>query len=335
MCLCERADEALPGFLFHPEITVKAGDSVFRLHYSQDCHLIIRDGITAVIYGRLLSGLTSSAVLPLYDKYGTSMGSHLSGFYAILIIDPKAGRAVIISDKVSSKPLFYTEKAGRWTVSTSFIHLARHLQVDPTLDPAGVVWYMTNGVIHNNHTLFREISRLERATLYCGNSVSFSAKEFWRFHFLDEPYSRDERALTVRMKDVIASSITDCIGLEDAIYLSLSGGYDSSGILAMLRYILEKDDIKAFSYGLGQSQPGSDPEMARELAELAGYPFELISSYEHDFRNNIEFNVFWATASQIIAMRSLAGSNSGQNSEITGRFACLATTSLPMDVTRS
>jgi asparagine synthase (glutamine-hydrolysing) len=293
ICLCESGSDVNSEPVFQEKIKLELGESVFKVFYSHDCQVSEKNGITTILWGKLFHGLHPDSIPVLYSKYGEDTGSHLSGFYAILILDRLMNRAVIISDRMSSRPMFFAKWDGSWIVSTSFLHLSRCLPFDPVLDISGVAWYLSNGVIHNSHTLFREVKRLERATLYCGNGHSFTAKEYWKFHFIDVPGTRDERTLINKMKEVLSVAVTECLPQNEPVFLSLSGGYDSSGILAVLKYSLKLKDVRTFSYGLNEDKPDTDPYMARKLSELAGYEHLFLSSYNNDFKNAIGLNALW------------------------------------------
>jgi len=293
ICLCESISDVDPDRVFQEKIKLELGESVFRMIYSDECKVIEKNGITVILCGNLFYGIHPDSIPELYIKYGDETGRYLSGFYAILIFDKLKEKAVIISDRMSSKPLYFTKWAGSWMVSTSFLQLTRYLPGEPVLDFSGVAWYISNGVIHNSHTLFMEVKRLERATLYCGNVHSFTAHEYWKYHFLDVQEHRDERTMINKMKEVLSTAVNDCLPRDESVYLSLSAGYDSSGILAVLKNTLNIKDVKTFSYGLSEDEPLSDSLLARSLSELVGYDHFSQTSYNYDFKNALELNALW------------------------------------------
>jgi asparagine synthase (glutamine-hydrolysing) len=293
ICLCQPVSGLNPDLVFQHNIRMESGESVFSVRYSDDCEVCEKDGITTILWGNLFHGHHLNSIPGLYDKYEDETGNHLSGTYAILILDSVKKKAVIISDRVSSKPLYLARWDGSWIVSTSFVQLARYLPGEQELDIAGVAWYLSNGVIQNSHTLFRNVKRLERATLYSGDIYSFTSHEYWKFEFLHEHEQIDEKTLIGKMKEVLSSAVKDCLPQSEPVYLSLSGGYDSSGLLAVMKYSLNLKGIRTFSYGLGEDKPFSDPQLAKELAGIAGYDHFLQPSYNNDFLNVLESNANW------------------------------------------
>ena len=293
ICLCEPVYEINPVRVFKELLKFELGESVFKVIYSDDCQVYEKDGILTILWGNLFHGLQIDSIPGLYRTYGDETGRRLSGTYAILMIDRLKSKAVIICDRVSSKPAYLARWESSWLVSTSFVKLTRYFPGAQKLDPAGVAWYLSNGVIHNSHTLFSDVKRLERATLYSGDVHSFTSHEYWKFDFHDVAEPGDEKALINKMKEVLTAAVRDCLPLNEPVYLSLSGGFDSSGLLAVMKYSLNLKDVKTFSYGLGGDKPFSDPAVARELAEIAGYEYFLQPSYNNDFKNVLELNAMW------------------------------------------
>jgi asparagine synthase (glutamine-hydrolysing) len=293
ICLCEPLFETSPVRDFKELLKFELGESVFKVIYSDDCQVHEKNGIISILWGNLFHGLHPDSIPDLYKKYDIETGKHLSGTYAVLILDRAKERAVIISDRVSSKPAYFARWDNSWLVSTSFVQLTRYFPGEQELDPAGVAWYLSNGVIHNSHTLFREVKRLERATLYSGDVHSFTSHEYWKFDFHDVAEPGDEKALINKMKEVLTAAVRDCLPLNEPVYLSLSGGFDSSGLLAVMKYPLNLKDVRTFSYGLSDDKPFSDPALARELAGIAGYDHFLQASYDNDFKNVLELNALW------------------------------------------
>ena len=58
------------------------------------------------------------------------------------------------------------------------------------------------------------------------------------------------------------------------VFLSLSAGYDSAGLLGALAFDLRVPEVRCFSYDHGAPPPNSDASLARQMAECAGYPHE-------------------------------------------------------------
>ncbi len=294
-CLCKARDKAIPSPDSKLNLDVSFGDWALMIEYSDECDLIEEDGISVLLYGYLYKGLKTGEIPGLYRKHGKMTGRYLAGSYAMLIIDHKGKKAVIISDRTSSRPLYLWHEQDCWMVSTSWFRVAGSLPGQAELDYAGVAWYLSNGVIHNSHTLFRNICRLEKATSYTADIRIFEPFTYWDFDFLDAPGSGEAEKYLPRLKETLAGSVSDCLPAneKEPVFLSLSAGYDSSGLLAVLKYSLGRQGIKTFSYGLDEVTPQSDPYLARELAAMAGYDHSFVLSYAHDFVNSIETNALW------------------------------------------
>ena len=243
--------------------------------------------------GILHHKLSIAEVPALYRRYGSGTGSHIGGFFSMLIIDHTAGKMLIITDKTSSHPLYFFQEEGMTVVSTSLILSAKCFPDALKLNIRGLSWYFSNGIIHNGHTLFEGITKLERATTYLLESDTWHSRSYWDFHFLGEPAPANEEALTSKLRDIIFYAVSDSLPEKERIYLSLSGGYDSAGLLAVVRHLSITGEILSFSYGLKNAGPRSDSCVAEKLAEIAGCAYHFVPSYNGDFANVVSANSFW------------------------------------------
>src|SRR4030095_8632383 len=80
---------------------------------------------------------------------------------------------------------------------------------------------------------------------------------------------------------------------KENVFISLSGGYDSRGIAAMIKNISDnKANIGCISHNFGDRMENTDSDIAQQIAESLGFSFNLVNSYNgnlfHTFKNNAE-----------------------------------------------
>ena len=68
-----------------------------------------------------------------------------------------------------------------------------------------------------------------------------------------------------------------------SFFLSLSGGYDSTAILGILRYKLHMENVQCFSY-IHSNKPSNDGDayLAHKMANIAGYEHRMVQGYGGD-----------------------------------------------------
>lgn len=74
------------------------------------------------------------------------------------------------------------------------------------------------------------------------------------------------------------------------MFLSLSAGYDATGILGILGSKLNVPSVDCFSYAYGEPKPNSDEYVAREMANYLGFDHKVVESYKGNLLETINHN---------------------------------------------
>jgi len=151
--------------------------------------------------------------------------------------------------------------------------------VEPKLDPAGVIGFLACGYCLGRTTIFRGVQVMLPGSL---RVVSFDAELLREERYFQMNY-RKRSALARRssaedaLHDAMVGSARHICGTTDEDFdMMLSGGLDSRAMLASIEEI-GKSPRSAFSWGLRDDIPGSDPAIARALATAYGVPFRFLS----------------------------------------------------------
>jgi hypothetical protein len=202
---------------------------------------------------------------------------------ALLAIEKVTGLIWVVTDRLNLAKLFVLEAQGPRLICT---HLAF---LDPARRPlsvAGIASTLANGAALCNLTPYRDVRVLERASVHILRDDRIESTPYWQYGFAQTTRSSAGRRA---LKDAVVESIR--ADAEDRrILLSLSGGYDSAAILAVLAKHVSPREIRTFSYVLGDVLPCCDAAVARQMAELVGSPHEVVQSYGGSLREVVTRN---------------------------------------------
>lgn len=156
--------------------------------------------------------------------------STLEGFFVLLIGNDVSGEVSVITDLGGSCHCYLRELADGIAISTSSAVLAALGEVQ--LDPIGAQEFLTTGVIYEERSLWRYVSKLAPAqilTLRQGRVIERT--KYWRFaNIVPQRYGLDESV------ERIATALTSAarrIGQRFSKPLcDLTGGYDSRATIA-------------------------------------------------------------------------------------------------------
>ena len=249
------------------------------------------DEVTVVLYGYLNDDTNLSQIIECYKIEGLQCFKSLDGSFALLLFDKRHEKIVLVTDRLCSKKLYFRKKNGVMYVSTGLKHIFTD---DLSIDPIGLAWYLSNGVVHNNRTIFKEIIRLNRASCYSffadGSENLFL---YWRYEFTNEYAHKDINWVKEEFSELLIESVRKRHKKSLSLFLSLSAGYDVSGILGILSEYLKAENLYSFSYGMSEADVTGDPYIARRFAEMYGITHQFYKSYDGNLIEAIERNALW------------------------------------------
>jgi hypothetical protein len=204
---------------------------------------------------------------------------------AICVIDKKTLAIRVLTDRVNFSKIFYSNSEAGLVLATHLTLLARK-QLKLSIN--GLASVIANGTQFNNLTVYEDFRVLDRASIHEFAGGTHRETSYWQYGFES---SIPRSAAKQQLKDALVDSIRDQI-CDRPILLSLSGGFDSSGILGVLAKYVKPQSINTFSYVFGDPKPNTDASVAKQMADLTGYPHETIQAWDGDilatFRRNAQ-----------------------------------------------
>jgi len=245
--------------------------------------------ITILTYGHFLNFASSGELVEQYRIKGESIFSSLNGSFALLLIDRLQNKVIIVTDRLSSKKIYSYNKNNALFLSTELKYL---FDEDLSLDETGLAWYLSNGVFHQNRTVFREIRSYERAASYTYD-LDYKKKiksTYWHYNFTHEYESKNISDIKAELSELIRNCVESRIHQENPLYISLSAGFDASGILGVLNQFGISSRLCSFSYGMNETNKENDPYISKIMAQKCQINHNFLLTYDGNIVNSIERN---------------------------------------------
>lgn len=220
--------------------------------------------------------------LHLYCRHGLGFASWLRGMYAIAIHDPVRNRLVLARDPFGIKPLYYADTPYGFAfasepqalIATGFVVAQERRQAVSEL----LQLQFTTG----RETVFEGIERV-----LPGETLVIQGGHIVERHRLDAlpvggPAPLDEGMAMTRLDEVLAHSVGMHQRADVPYGMFLSGGIDSSAILALMAR-LNPQPVVAYTAGFSGTQARDERDHARAVAIAAGAHHVEIDVTEHDF----------------------------------------------------
>jgi asparagine synthase (glutamine-hydrolysing) len=204
----------------------------------------------------------------------------LSGMFAFGAWRDPQRELVLARDHFGKKPLYYLRQGA----FLAFASELRALMLLPSdllgeVDPVAVQEYLLLQYVHAPRTIFRHVRKLEPGTFLKvafgpGQEVRETKRQFYRFRPREPrrwpfgPRPRSEARLVEEFRSVLTEAVRDRLVADVPVGAFLSGGNDSSLIVAVMARELGVR-AKTYSVGFGNS-PGSEHVAARQIADHLG-----------------------------------------------------------------
>ena len=186
---------------------------------------------------------TDTEILPhLWEEHRAGMLEHLSGQFAFCIWDSKTNEFLIARDRPGICPLFYTTKT---IDGTDWLLFASEMKalfasgfVQPKADLQGLNHIFTFFAMPGPITVFDGITMLMPGHYlhFKPGSVNLTQRPYWQVSYPDqgqEVYGHDEKKLVRQYEDVLFDAVTKRLRADVPVVSYLSGGVDSSLVVAM------------------------------------------------------------------------------------------------------
>ena len=262
------------------QVRLDAADGALVSRPELDLHVLVKG---------CLYGATPDDLLDAYLHGGRDFPRTIEGHYAALILDGPAGRVLAVADRVGSQAMYAAHTPQHVLVSTRPDWAPFR---ERPLDLEGVSAYLTKGSLLGGVTLRQGVGVLRRACVHDLGGSHVCTHEYWPLTFTGPQAGASMADLEAEFAHLIRGAMTRRIQASGGrAYLSLSGGYDSRGLLSVLTSL--GADVRTFSYALDARAPGSDAQVAHRLAAQYSTRHTVLGAYHGSVLGNVRRNVAW------------------------------------------
>ena len=222
---------------------------------------------------RFRSETDSEVIVHAYEQWQEACFARLDGMFAIGIWDERRQRMVLARDPHGKKPLFYYHRPGKLLAFGSTLRpIALWPDVPRDIDESSIYAYIKTGYLHAPRSLLAKTYKvLPGHYLVVGREGIEQDVAYWSLAEIAgrAPLRfRDGHDLLDQIDDAIRSAVRKRLVADVPLGAFLSGGTDSSLIVAMMREV-SSAPVRTFTIGFSSSE-FDESRFAQRVAQHLG-----------------------------------------------------------------
>jgi asparagine synthase (glutamine-hydrolysing) len=215
---------------------------------------------------RFLTHSDCELIIALYQRYHDGLFKHLRGMFAFALWDSKERRLLAARDHLGQKPLFYQFDAHGFACASEIKALLARNDRAPRMNLAALDQYLALRLIDAPLSMYEGIHKLPPGHfLVVEDGAAPSVHRYWTLSYEPKRTAPEDFLL-----DELEATIEDTLRLhmvsDVPVGAFLSGGMDSSLIVAMISKKLGVKNLPTFTMGIDYAQFDEAPQ-ARRVAE--------------------------------------------------------------------
>jgi asparagine synthase (glutamine-hydrolysing) len=220
------------------------------------------------------SNSDSEVIIHAYEEYGTGVLDKLRGMFAFALYDRREKSLLLARDRIGIKPLYYYQKNKKLVFASEIKAILADTTIDRKISHQALYDYLGFEFVPAPATMFQDIYKLPAGHYLLYRNDEIEIKQYWDLDFTPKPadLSYDESVEVLR--DHLDYAVKSHLISDVPLGVFLSGGLDSSAIVAMMRRHIS-GPLKTFTIGY-EDKSFSELDYAAQVAEYFGTDHQVL-----------------------------------------------------------
>lgn len=232
----------------------------------------------------------TETVLHAFEQWGKDCFIRFNGMFACAIYLPRQRKICLAKDRFGEKPLFYTYNEAGFAFASEPCSLKLWPAFDHSFAKDNVQRFFSWNYLPRGKTIHPACASLEPGSwlMLDLESGKIEKDHYWQFELKPDEalQDRDEPALAEELRRLLIQATQRRFLSDVPLGIFLSGGIDSSAILAAATRCADPDDISTFTIGF-KEKSFDESAKARAVASYLHTPNAIKYLTEKDMRDSI------------------------------------------------
>lgn len=197
---------------------------------------------------RFKTNSDTEVIVHTYEEDGPDCVKHFNGMFAFAVWDHRRQRLFLARDRMGIKPLYYVQLGGKLAFASEVKALLALPEVSRVLDMESAARYFRLGFVPAPGTLFQGVRKLPAGWSLTAEKGRVDPHRYWDWEFKQPTANWSFEESRDRLRDVLRVAVVDQMVSDVPLGAFLSGGVDSTGIVAFMREA-STHRVQTFSIG--------------------------------------------------------------------------------------
>ena len=208
-----------------------------------------------------------------YAEWGEDLPSRLNGMFAFAIFDRKRDRIFFARDRFGEKPLYYAQQGGLFLFASELSAIAQHRTFKTHLDGRSLQKLMAYGFLPAPNAILEDCHKLPGGCRmrFDLRTQEVKVERYWQFALTPDGamLQRPEGELVEELRALLSQAVERRMVADVPLGFFLSGGLDSSAVLAAAAHRRDPRNLRSFTIGF--HEPSFDESSyAQRVANALG-----------------------------------------------------------------
>ncbi|PCI59664.1 MAG: asparagine synthase (glutamine-hydrolyzing) [Gammaproteobacteria bacterium] len=185
----------------------------------------------------------TEVILALYHYQGTELLKNLAGMFAFALWDKQKQQLFIARDRIGKKPLYYTQLNNELVFASELKALLKVSDIKKEINTEAVYDFFAYQYIPDPKTIYQNIYKLEPGYYLTVDKNGINKQQYWDISFA-KTTNDSEQQLKKQVQDITTHCTEQRMIADVPLGAFLSGGVDSSGVVALMANIAKKNKAK-------------------------------------------------------------------------------------------
>ena len=176
----------------------------------------------------------TEVIVHAYEEWGVESVQRFRGMFAYAIWDEPRRRLVLVRDRLGVKPLYFSATKEGITFGSELKAIVQDPAVSREWSPAALDAYLALQYIPTPHTIYRDVFKLPAGHYLIAERGDYSVHRYWDLTFTGEDTPASEDELLAELSTLVDESVALRLISDVPIGAFLSGGIDSSLVVASM-----------------------------------------------------------------------------------------------------